>query len=138
MDTQQKSAGKAERLLAWIAILYGASILNPWTDVFSQFYVFGAMARLSTNEVLWGGGILMVGAAQWAAWRWHWYPLRLIASFGACLMWMTLAALFVWGGRTGSHPQTLFGALTLPGVMLFSTYGAFQADIFMELLARRR
>lgn len=129
------AAGKAERLLATMALLYGLAILNPWTDVLS-LYASSAMTRLCSQEYVWGTVIASIGLGQLLAWRSRSRVARLVASASASMMGMSLAALFALGGLTSWHLSSVLVSFTSPGSLLLAVSAIFEMEIFAELLKK--
>lgn len=129
----ESGRGKAERMLAWLAIGYGAAIANPFTNVFREFYTFTLMMRILDSEAVWGLAIMTVGIFQLIMWRRRLHKGRKIACLIGCAMWASLSALFVAGSLYYIHPPSLLTAVTLPGVVLFSICAVFEIDVFKEI-----
>ncbi len=128
MQQDQANNCEMETVLAATTILYGLTILNPWTLVFSEYRAYGVLAQWGT-EPLWGGLITAVGLAQLVAVKKDGPVARMIACWAGMALWAFLAT-FNFLGRAD---QGFFTALTSPGVAVMLLWAYFLAKRGWEL-----
>lgn len=125
-------SGNVERVLAWTALLYGLTILNPWTEVFKSYHAYDAMARQGP-ELLWGLVMTSVGLSQLTALKLDHRLARITTAFLAGGLWGGMAWLFFLGRLVGPSARQILDAATSPGVFLFLLWGFSQARTAFRL-----